>query len=58
MTREEKQAVRTLIRHVDDLLTNMADAGDYENPETGEIRADVNAIEKSIAEVNGLVIGG
>lgn len=58
MTREEKQAVRTLVRSIDTLLTNMADCGDYEDAETGTIRPDVNAIEKAIAEVNKLVIGG
>ncbi len=55
MTNEEKQVVNNLLNKIDSLLTNMADCGDYEDAESGNIRPDVDAVERAIANVNKLV---
>lgn len=55
MTSEEKQVVNNLLNQIDSLLTNMADCGDYEDSESGNIRPDVDAVERALANVNKLV---
>ena len=50
MNVKEKRVINQLLNDLEELLSNMADAGDYEDAD-GNPRSDVNALEKDISKV-------
>jgi archaellum component FlaC len=45
------ELIEKLTNQVDDLLTDLYDNGQAESPETGEIRSDINELEKTLVKV-------
>ena len=48
----ERKALLSIYESANLLLSNIYDAGEHENPETGEIYPDINELEKALALLN------